>query len=572
MRVRSAGAAVIVVAIVAGVTAGPEIKNGKGGLTSIAAADLKGWLTYLASDELEGRATFSEGLGLAAAYLAQHLREWGVKPGGDNGSYYQRVAVLGVKSTPKSTVTVEVNGQSRTFKDGEAITLPRNVGAKRTFTASDIEFLGYGLSLPIAGHDDYAGKNVRGKVVVWLGATGPKAVEGRQYRRALSGRHRYATDFSQALASIGSEVPPLFAPAPGAATPSPQPQPPAGQPPAQVGGQPPLPPAVQRPDFTTVERLDRVLAPSVTAKDELFDFLFGEAPAKYAELKAKAEAREPLPSFSLANVKITFNLEADYQVVRTQYTRNVVGILDGSDPRLKSAFVSFGAHYDHVGYTEGTPPGDGIDRISNGADDDGSGTTTLMAVARAFARGPRPKRSLLFVWYAGEERGLWGSRYYVDRPGGVSADRIVANLNMDMVGRNRDNKESEANTVYPVGSDRISTELHNILIDANTTLPKALALDFEMNDPADLEQLYYRSDHYSFAARGIPVVFYTTGLHPDYHRVTDSAEKINYDKMARIGQLVYETGRRVANLDRSLTRDNKGPRAGKASAGKPTLE
>lgn len=186
--------------------------------------------------------------------------------------------------------------------------------------------------------------------------------------------------------------------------------------------------------------------------------------------------------------------------------------------------------------------------------------------------GPGQGASLLFVWYAGEERGLWGSRYYVDRPGGVPADQIVTNLNMDMVGRNRDNKESEANTVYPVGSDRISTELHNILIDANTALPKPLALDFEMNDPADLEQFYYRSDHYSFAARGIPVIFYTTGLHPDYHRVTDSAEKINYDKMARIGQLVYETGRRVANLDRPLARDNKGPRAGKASAGKPTLE
>jgi hypothetical protein len=310
----------------------------------------------------------------------------------------------------------------------------------------------------------------------------------------------------------------------------------------------------------------------VTGKDELFDFLFSEAPATYAELKAKAEAREPLPSFSLANVKITFNLEADYQVVRSQYTRNVVGIVDGSDPKLKSAFVSFGAHYDHVGYTEGTPPGNGTDRISNSADDDGSGTTTLMAVARAFALGPKPKRSLLFVWYAGEERGLWGSRYYVDWPGGVSADQIVANLNMDMVGRNRDNKESEANTVYPVGSDRISTELHNVLIDANTALPKPLALDFEMNDPADLEQLYYRSDHYSFAARGIPVIFYTTGLHPDYHRVTDSAEKINYDKMARIGQLVYETGRRVANLDRPPTRDNKGPRARKASAGRLTIE
>jgi hypothetical protein len=207
------------------------------------------------------------------------------------------------------------------------------------------------------------------------------------------------------------------------------------------------------------------------------------------------------------------------------------------------------------------------DSIVNGADDDGSGTATLLGIAKAFATGPKPKRSLMFLWFAGEERGLWGSRFHADYPT-APIDKIVANLNMDMVGRNRDDKPEEANSVYLVGSDRISTELHNIAVEANGSMAKPLKLDFELNDPTDLEQVYYRSDHYSYAAKGIPIVFFTTGLHPDYHYNTDGVEKINFEKMTRIGQLVYETGRRVANLDHAPVRDNRGPRVGKGGGGK----
>jgi Zn-dependent M28 family amino/carboxypeptidase len=136
-------------------------------------------------------------------------------------------------------------------------------------------------------------------------------------------------------------------------------------------------------------------------------------------------------------------------------------------------------------------------------------------------------------------------------------------LNIDMIGRNRDDKPDESNTVYLVGSDRISSELHEINRAANRSLPKPLTLDYEMNDPSDLEQVYYRSDHYSYAAKGIPIIFFTTGLHADYHANTDEVSKIEFDKMARVAQLVYETALRVANLDHAPSRDNKGPRAGR---------
>jgi hypothetical protein len=555
--------------------------NGRG---TVREADLRQWLTYLASDQLEGRATFSEGLGLAAAYLAEQLRSFGVRPGGDDGTYFQRVRVLGIKSTDRSTVTVEVAGETRTFKDGAGAVFPKNVGGKRRFEVDRVEFLGYGLDAPLAKHSDYAGKDVKGKVVVWLGAAGPEGLDARQYRRLLTGRHRYATDRMQAAASLGPELP-RFRPGQDAdarpdldAAPAPSPSPsPSARPPG-------LPPGVPVPDFTTAQRLDKPVPPSVTAKDELLEFLFSAAEVKYPELKQRAARREPLPSFSLKNVRVRFEIDADYEVVRTQFTRNVVGIVEGADPALKDTYVAFGAHYDHVGYAEGeltegtngprrlgavgrVKEGAADDRIWNGADDDGSGSVTILGVAKAAAEGPRPRRSLLFVWHSGEERGLYGSRYFVDYPG-VPPDRIVAQLNLDMVGRNRDDKPGEANTLYLVGSDRISTELHNLNEESNARLPRPLKLDYEMNDPADLEQVYYRSDHYSYAASGIPIIFFTTGLHPDYHVNTDSVEKINFEKMARIGQLVHDTGLRVANLDHPPARDNKGPRAGRGSAGK----
>jgi Peptidase family M28 len=528
--------------------AGPEIVTD----------DLREWLGYIASDELQGRATFSTGQGLAAGYIEQHLREWGVTPGGDPGSFLQTVRVLGVKTTSRSSLTVRVQGETRTFQDGDGVTFPRNMGAPQTLTLDRVEFVGYGLDVPGAQHSDFAGKNVRGAAVVFLGTSTPRSVDATTYRRALGGRGRYATEQQHAAASLGPILRPRGpgddAAASGAS---------ADRGRAAV-------------DFTTAQRLDRPVPPSLSADDRVFEFLFSRAPLRYAELKRRASTGEPLPSFALDGVQLTIAVDVRYDVVRTQLTENVVGIVEGSDAGLKDTYVAVGAHYDHVGYAEvdsrdgrGQPgrvaPDAPTDRIWNGADDDGSGTVALMALARAFAkRLPRPKRSLLFVWHTGEERGLWGSRYFVDYPT-VPIDAVVAQLNVDMIGRNRDNRPSEANTVYVVGSDRISTELHDLNRTANASLTEPLTLNYELNDPADPEQLYFRSDHYSYAARGVPVIFFTTGIHPDYHANTDEVSKIEFAKMTRIVQLIYETGARVANLDHAPRRDNLGPRAGKGT-------
>jgi hypothetical protein len=578
------------------------------GVSAITPADMKEWLSYIASDQLQGRQVYTEGLGLAAAYIADHLKEWGVKPGGDDGSYFQVVKVLGVNVKRNSSVTVSVNGQTRTFKDGEGVTFAANAGGKQTITA-DAEFVGYGLSLPEAGIDDFKGKDVTGKIAIYVGGRGPSALTATQ-NRLLGARARNAIELQHAVAAIGpagggfgrggagrgAAAPAAPATAPTTTPPSASPASPAS--PAAPAAPPPGGgrggASASLGDFQTVQRLDNKIAPQITAGDEFFTFVFSASGLSYADLKAKADAREPLPAAALKDVKLTIEVDADYTVVQTRLTRNVVGIIPGTDPKLKDSYVMFGAHYDHIGYQQ-TPPGQGRgggggaggqtapaaggcvgqsrdtpkpgDVINNGADDDGSGTVGIMGIAKAFAQGPKPKRSLLFVWHAGEEAGLLGSRYMADYPV-VPLDAVSAQLNIDMIGRNRCDDPKEANTVYLVGSDRISTELHNLNEESNSGLEKPMKLDYEMNDPADPESIYTRSDHYSYASRGIPIIFYTTGLHRDYHYVTDEVSKIEFSKLAHIAQLVYTTGMKVANLDHIPVRDNKGPRKGKGANGK----
>ena len=332
--------------VVAAVSAVAAAGGGRGAIKS---QDLKEWLTYISSDELQGRAVFSAGFGLAAAYIEDHLRGWGVKPAGDHGSYLQTVRVLGVKATSHSTVTVDVNGETRTFSDGDAITFPKNMGGKRRFTVDRVEFAGYGLDAPGGGHADFRGKDVKDAAVVWLGSNGPKDLDQSVYRRLLAGRNRYATEQLGAAASIGPHA--ADGAGRGARGGASGANGAGGANDAAPGGGrgDPIPAA----DFTTVQRLDTPVPPNVTAADAFFEFLFSRAPTKYDELKRKAVAQEALPSFRLSGVTITFNVDADYQVVRTQLTQNVVGIIEGSDPQLKSTYVAFGAHYDHVGYAEG---------------------------------------------------------------------------------------------------------------------------------------------------------------------------------------------------------------------------
>jgi len=580
--------------------------------------EMKEWLTYLASDELQGRQVFSEGYGLAAQYIAERLKQWGVKPLNPDGTYFQPVRLKGYRVTRNSSITVNVDGQSKTFKHGDHVTFAVNSGGKQSLTFNGIEFVGYGQQ------SDFAGRDVKGKLVVTVpNLSAAAGAGGRGGGRGAGG-----------AAGSGAGAVISFVPAPPAPSQAEQALAQAQTALAQAnaavlqaqqalrgggrgrGGQGfggggrggPATPA----DLTTVQRVDAIVMPQFSGDETLFETLLGAA--KFAEVKAKAEKGEPITPTSVAG-QVTISIDNTYETISQQLSHNVVGMIEGSDPVLKDTYVMYGAHLDHVGYSQtgggrggdpsscrrrssdaqaavvaagkvvqrptvlagaaGAPgargaapvpnpvPFDERDVINNGADDDGSGSVAQMAVAKAFATGPKPKRSVIFVWHSGEEAGLYGSRYYADFPF-VAIDKVQVQLNMDMVGRDDcDNIEGDfTNTVFVVGADRISTDLHNLIVDTNNIKSKPLSLDYELNDPNDPEGVYTRSDHYSYAAKGIPVAFFTTGLHPDYHRVTDTVDKITFPKLSRIAQLVYETGFSIANTERLLERDNKGPRTG----------
>jgi hypothetical protein len=292
-------------------------------------------------------------------------------------------------------------------------------------------------------------------------------------------------------------------------------------------------------------------------------------------------------------------------------TRNVVAILRGSDPALRGEFVAIGAHSDHIGlraagpvdhdslhlygarrwFASENPNGHRLtpeeqrtlqasvaaihvnldsvralrpvrrDSINNGADDDGSGTVTVLEVAQAFAAAPvKPKRSLLFVWHTGEEKGLLGSRWYTDHPT-VPRDSIVAQINIDMVGRGAASDLAAGSPRYLqlVGSRRLSTELGDLTETVNRGEPMPFTFDYAFDANGHPENIYCRSDHYNYARYGIPVVFLTTGLHGDYHQVTDEPQYIDYPHMARIATFVRDLADRVAGLDHRPVVDKPKP-------------
>jgi hypothetical protein len=283
--------------------------------------------------------------------------------------------------------------------------------------------------------------------------------------------------------------------------------------------------------------------------------------------------------------------------------RNVVAILRGSDPALRGEYVAIGAHNDHIGFDHTPADHDSIrayndamrrlelaapdhqvspeqraqvrvnvdslrashaarrDSIFNGADDDGSGTTAVLEIAEAFAGARvKPKRSLIFVWHTGEELGLFGAQYFTDHPT-VPRDSIVAQLNMDMVGRGRADDESNGGPGYLqlIGTRRLSTELGDLIETVNKSRRQPFSFDYQFDATGHPEQYYCRSDHYMYARYGIPIAFFTTGNHRDYHQVTDEPQYIDYDKLAHVAQFVYDIATATANLDHRMVVDKPKP-------------
>lgn len=494
-----------------------------GNVDGISASQLRDYLTFIASDELEGRDTPSRGLDIAALYIAQHLSSWGLKPGGDNGTFFQKVPLTRAKIVPNET---KVSFGSQTFTYGSDF-LASVVGAN--VPASGMVFAGHGWVVKSKNVDPYKGIDIRDKVVIVVN-TFPKSLSNSDLKGPQGGDWMSPAFYAQANGARAVIAMPFFNTL------------------ANWNAS-----RWAQSDRGNVEfgpHSTAAAVPSITAQPHMLSALFAGEKMSASAIFDRAAAKEELQSFELKNDKrVSISVGIDRTPVSTQ---NVIGILEGSGPVLKNEYVAIGAHYDHVGMNPFAP---GPDKIWNGADDDGSGTVAVLSIAEAFAKGAqRPKRSILFIWHAGEEKGLWGSEYFADHPT-VPINSIITELNIDMIGRYQnpgdENHPQNKNLpkpgeVFTIGSRMMSTELG----EWSDTVNKAflnLRFNTKYDDPNDPEQFFYRSDHFNYAKKGIPIIFYMDGSHADYHQASDSIEKINFEQMEKVTKTIFATGWDLAN-------------------------
>jgi hypothetical protein len=305
-------------------------------------------------------------------------------------------------------------------------------------------------------------------------------------------------------------------------------------------------------------------AATITAKDlgaHLFTYASDEFEGRETGEPGQKKAVEYLKNFYVSN-EIVSPLGGDdyFQEVPAEWinkntrrgkyndSENVVAFIKGSEKPDEVIVIS--AHLDHEGIKG--------EEIYNGADDDGSGTVAMLEIAEAFQMavkaGKGPKRSILFLHVTGEEKGLLGSKYYADEDPIFPLANTVCDLNIDMIGRTDDRHKADPNYVYLIGSDKLSTELHNISEAINAKYTN-INLDYKYNDENDPNRFYYRSDHYNFAKNNVPIIFYFNGTHVDYHKPTDTPDKINYELLENRTRLVFHTAWEVANREARIVAD-----------------
>ena len=516
---------------------------------AITPQDLMTRLYIFADDSMQGREAGTIGNVKGTDYIAAELKRIGLTPAGENGTYFQTLPFM----------NREIASDSRLVVAGSPLTLGTDwaVMGASTLTQSDIPVV-YGGTL---SQTTIPPSETVGKLVIYSIPEGPSG------QAALSALGRAAPE-AAAVGVVGLDqfIGYLMRPASFVDDP------------ARVPPDAPVALLITREGASQIfGRPLESVGPGTTAGAATVDVRMSVEPV-------------PFPA------------------------RNVVAILPGSDPAVAGQYVAIGAHNDHVGFDNNPVDHDSLrifnhivrpmgaddggnraspeqqeevnrqlaewraahpgtqraDSIFNGADDDGSGSMTVLEIAESLANAPeKPRRSILFVWHVGEEKGLLGSAYFTDNPT-VPRDSIVAQINMDMVGRgnawdvtgrDKDGQILRGNPYYLqlVGSRRLSTELGNLVETVNTEAGLGFDFDYSIDTNGHPSNIYCRSDHWEYARWGIPVVFLTTGLHSDYHQVTDEPQYIDYDRMAHVSHLVEALATRVGNLDHRIVVDGQKP-------------
>ena len=500
---------------------------------SINVRDLKADLTFLTSKPLAGRLSLQPGSEVAIEWIASEYAKAGLKTAGI-ASYVQKVPLIEFfPDRDASSLTIDMKGARSEVTFPEAIvTFPDDRDL-----AGDVVFAGYGITAPELNYDDYRGIDVRGKIVLVFDHE-PQENDPASIFNGM-GNTRYATSRVKLLnAQAHSAIGVLQVAEPNRKHPSNQERQ------ARIGG------SAQRARRMPSQAIegDEVKIPLVVVSDKIAAGLIASAGKQATEVQSAIDLTLTPASVSLPGVRVAIHNRNRER--RRGVSGNLIGIVEGSDPQLKSEVVVISGHYDHDGqWPEGYFPG---------ADDNGSGTVGVVALARAFASNPvKPKRSLLFAIFAAEERGLLGSYYYVQHPL-VTLSKTRAVINFDMIGRDETPSEQTkgmieiepdtTNQLNLVGL-KYSPDYKSVVERENGKV--GLKLSYKWDEEAALN-VYFRSDQFPFALKDIPAMWWFTGFHPDYHQMTDTADKINFEKMAKILRLAYLTGWDFADSERPL--------------------
>ncbi len=491
---------------------------------TITAQELRRHLAIISSDDYQGRETGQPGQKMAAEYIAGYFGSLGLPKVGEDDSYFQKISFI---SEGWNNVELIINGETPKHL-WDYYALPATNSTQERITVDKVTFLGYGIDAD--NYSDYKGEDVRDKVILIYDGE-PFGKDSISQVTGEFGASEWSTDFRKKL-KVAKEkgVKAVLI--------------------IDTNFKQNLRNARR---FILNSGLDMGWGENA-AENYANNYFISSALAKKIvgdEFKKVVKARKKMQKRGRSKaIELAVNMEMEQdKKVRQLIGENVLGYIEGTDPELKDEVVIISAHYDHIGMRG--------DEIFNGADDNGSGTSTLLEVCQAFVdakkTGTGPRRSVLVMLVSGEEKGLLGSKYYVEHPL-FPLENTVADVNVDMVGRVDKKHIDDPNYIYVIGSNRLSTELHRINEDANARYTQ-LELDYTYNAENDPNRYYYRSDHYNFAEKGIPSIFYFNGTHEDYHRPSDTIEKINFEKMEKIARLVFYTSWELANRDERIKVD-----------------
>ena len=496
-------------------------QSGQGNaMGSITASELKNHLCFLAADEFMGRDTPSEELKIASRYLAVQAESYGLQPVMPDGSFFQEIPLRTSRVAEKSTYIMLIDkAEQEAFRYGADFGL-RNRSLEAGKVSGEMVFLGLGLHAPDKGWDDFDGMDIKNKVAIILDESLPSDhpirsdMSGMILRRKSDSLVSYGA--SAVIYIISEERETIF----------------------------------KKKNYLFENPVrgsvlsDTILGNTGNSRSKFYEIeirhsvaaeMLGISIEEIAELCKQIKNGEQVQSRDIPGSKLDIQITTEKKI---EFTRNVLAYVEGSDPNLKDEFIVYGAHYDHVGAREG--------EIYNGANDNGSGSVALLELAEAMVEAG-PKRSVIFAWFTGEEKGLWGSEYFVHHPP-VPYDKISAHINLDVI--SGDDPES----IALVGHTRLSTALDELVTRVNNVCC-GMDLDNHFEEPGPSSRFFFMSDHYPFIQHGIPSVWLFNGPEPNVHRPTDTPGNIHYEKMENVTRLAFSIGLEIANRDKMLPLD-----------------